>query len=51
MAREHPAVASLAREVPLGAAAVLEDLEDRRVHVPVWHALTADTTPRPWTPL
>lgn len=41
-----PAVAALARHVPLGAA-VLEDLEAHGVDAPVWHALTTDTTPGP----
>ncbi|UDL96817.1 hypothetical protein [Streptomyces longhuiensis] len=50
MAGEHPALAALAREVPVGAA-VLEDLEAHGVHAPVWHALTTDATPRTWTQL
>ncbi|MFF1566898.1 hypothetical protein ACFVY1_25810 [Streptomyces sp. NPDC058293] len=50
IAGEHPAVAALARDVPLGAA-VHEDLEAHAVHTPVWHALTTDTTPRTWTQL
>ncbi|MFD0033796.1 hypothetical protein ACFVJK_37310 [Streptomyces sp. NPDC127172] len=50
IAGEHPAIAALARDVPLGAA-VLEDLEAHAVHTPVWHALTTDTTPRTRTQL
>ncbi|MER8226147.1 hypothetical protein ABTZ58_37625, partial [Streptomyces sp. NPDC094143] len=49
MASQHPLVAALARQVPLGAA-VLEDLEQHGPTAEVWTPL-AGGTPRPWTDL
>ncbi|MFF8676172.1 replication-relaxation family protein [Streptomyces sp. NPDC015242] len=49
MAAQHPLVAALARQVPLGAA-VLEDLEQHGPAADVWTPL-ADGEPRPWTDL
>ncbi|MFI8169751.1 replication-relaxation family protein [Streptomyces sp. NPDC085931] len=49
MAAQHPLVAALAREVPLGAA-VLEDLEQQGPAAEVWTPL-AGGEPRPWTDL
>ncbi|UDL96816.1 replication-relaxation family protein [Streptomyces longhuiensis] len=50
MVREHPTVAALARDVPLGAA-VLEDIETLGVDAPVWHCLRSGEELRPWTEL
>ncbi|MFE2991471.1 replication-relaxation family protein [Streptomyces sp. NPDC059262] len=50
MVREHPTVAALARDVPLGAA-VLEDIETLGVDAPVWHCLRGSQGQRPWTHL
>lgn len=49
MVAEHPHVAALARQVPLGAA-VLEDLEDQAPTRDVWFPL-AGGRPRSWTAL
>lgn len=49
MTAQHPLVAALAREVPLGAA-VLNDLETHSPTAPRWVPL-AGGTPRPWTEL
>ncbi|SNX88718.1 protein involved in plasmid replication-relaxation [Streptomyces sp. TLI_55] len=49
MAAQHPLVAALAREVPLGAT-VLEDIEKHGPSAPVWVPL-AGGEPRPWTEL
>ncbi|MGW0332203.1 replication-relaxation family protein [Streptomyces sp. NPDC003011] len=49
MVSQHPLVAALAREVPLGAA-VLEDIEQHGPAQPVWVPLTGGK-PRPWTDL
>ncbi|MFC8350810.1 replication-relaxation family protein [Streptomyces sp. NPDC057280] len=49
MTAQHPLVAALAREVPLGAA-VLEDIEQHGPTTPVWTPL-AGGEPRPWTEL
>ncbi|WP_245873199.1 replication-relaxation family protein [Streptomyces phaeoluteigriseus] len=49
MVAQHPLVAGLAREVPLGAA-VLEDLEEQGPSQAVWIPL-AGGKPRPWTDL
>ncbi|MFC8350737.1 replication-relaxation family protein [Streptomyces sp. NPDC057280] len=49
MAAQHPLVAALAREVPLGAA-VLEDIEKHGPTAPVWVPLPGGE-PRPWTEL
>ncbi|WP_405914570.1 replication-relaxation family protein [Streptomyces sp. NBC_00728] len=49
MVAQHPLVATLAREVRLGAA-VLEDLEQHGPIQPVWVPLTGGR-PRPWTDL
>ncbi|MFJ1974102.1 replication-relaxation family protein [Streptomyces sp. NPDC087903] len=49
MVAQHPLVATLARQVPLGAA-VLDDLEDQGPTGDVWVPL-AGGTPRPWTEL
>lgn len=49
MAAQHPLVAILAREVPLGAA-ILEDIEQLGPTAAVWVPLTG-ATPRPWTDL
>jgi hypothetical protein len=49
MAAQHPLVAALARQVPLGAA-VLEDLEQHGPAADVWTPL-AGGGPRPWTDL
>ncbi|WP_443032531.1 replication-relaxation family protein [Streptomyces sp. BA2] len=50
MAEVHPAVAELARHVPLGAA-VLEDLEEHGPTAAVWTPLTGDAAQRPWSDL
>ncbi|MFD7781464.1 hypothetical protein ACFV4Y_46315, partial [Streptomyces sp. NPDC059753] len=50
MVREHPTVAALARDVPLGAA-VLEDIETLGVDAPVWHCLRGGEGQQPWTQL
>ncbi|MFD9791345.1 replication-relaxation family protein [Streptomyces sp. NPDC059070] len=50
MATEHPAVAQLARTVPLGAA-VLDDLETHGPTGPVWMPLTGTGERRSWTEL
>lgn len=50
MADIHPAVAELARHVPLGAA-VLEDLEQHGPASAVWTPLTGDTEQRAWNEL
>ncbi|MGW5739724.1 MULTISPECIES: replication-relaxation family protein [Streptomyces] len=50
MAQVHPAVAHLARHVPLGAA-VLEDLEQHGPTAAVWTPLTGDDQQRSWTDL
>ncbi|MGP4001712.1 replication-relaxation family protein [Streptomyces sp. 8N706] len=50
MAAEHPLVASLVRQVPLGAAA-LEDLEEHGAGAAVWTALDGSGGQRPWTKL
>ncbi|MFD7379260.1 replication-relaxation family protein [Streptomyces mirabilis] len=49
MTAQHPLVAALAREVPLGAA-VLDDLETHGPTAPRWVPL-AGGKPRPWTEL
>ncbi|MDH6604397.1 DNA-binding transcriptional ArsR family regulator [Streptomyces sp. SAI-208] len=49
MVAQHPLVAALAREVPLGAA-VLEDIEEKGASESVWVPL-AGGEPRPWTDL
>ncbi|MFI6662283.1 replication-relaxation family protein [Streptomyces sp. NPDC050523] len=49
MTAQHPHVATMARQVPLGAA-VLEDLEAQSPTAPVWVPL-AGGEPRPWTQL
>ncbi|MDN3029428.1 replication-relaxation family protein [Streptomyces sp. S.PB5] len=49
MAAQHPLAATLAREVPLGAA-ILEDIEEHGPSRPVWMPLTGGQ-PRPWTDL
>ncbi|MFI9835140.1 replication-relaxation family protein [Streptomyces sp. NPDC051913] len=49
MTAQHPLVAALAREVPLGAA-VLEDIEKHGPSAPVWVPL-ARGDKRPWTSL
>ncbi|MFG2463284.1 replication-relaxation family protein [Streptomyces sp. NPDC048523] len=49
MVAQHPLVAALAREVPLGAA-VLEDIEEHGPSGSVWVPLTGGE-PRPWTAL
>ncbi|MER5184770.1 replication-relaxation family protein [Streptomyces sp. NPDC002896] len=49
MVAQHPLVAALAREVPLGAA-VLEDLEEHSPTKNVWVPLGGGE-PRPWTEL
>ncbi|MFE9024382.1 replication-relaxation family protein [Streptomyces sp. NPDC007808] len=49
MVAQHPLVASLAREVPLGAA-VLEDIEEHGPSESVWVPLSGGE-PRPWTDL
>ncbi|CAL9328860.1 hypothetical protein SUDANB15_00026 [Streptomyces sp. enrichment culture] len=49
MTAQHPLVATLAREVPLGAA-ILEGLEQHGPAQNVWTPLTGGT-PRPWTDL
>jgi hypothetical protein len=50
MAAEHPAVAELARHVPLGAAA-LEDLEHHGPASAIWTPLTGDAEHRAWNEL
>jgi hypothetical protein len=50
MVREHPTVAALARDVPIGAA-ILEDIETLGVDAPVWHCLRGGEGLRPWTEL
>ncbi|MFC4955633.1 replication-relaxation family protein [Streptomyces mauvecolor] len=50
MAGEHPAVAELARKVPLGAA-VLDDLEQHGPTGPVWTPLNGQGERRSWTEL
>ncbi|MFD7015251.1 replication-relaxation family protein [Streptomyces sp. NPDC059928] len=50
MTAEHPAVAQLARQVPLGAA-VLDDLEQHSPTGPVWTSLNRQGERRPWTQL
>ncbi|MFE4413241.1 replication-relaxation family protein [Streptomyces sp. NPDC056821] len=49
MVAQHPLVATLARQVPLGAA-VLDDLEERGPTSDVWAPLAGDK-PRSWTEL
>ncbi|MFD8228550.1 replication-relaxation family protein [Streptomyces massasporeus] len=49
MVAQHPLVAALAREVPMGAV-VLEDLEEHSPTGDVWTPL-AGGEPRPWTEL
>jgi len=49
MVAQHPLVAALAREVPLGAA-ILEDIEQHGPTAPVWTPL-AGGDPRSWTNL
>ncbi|WP_405467084.1 replication-relaxation family protein [Streptomyces canus] len=49
MVAQHPLVAALAREVPLGAA-ILEDIDEQGASGPVWVPL-AGGEPRPWTSL
>ncbi|MFC9916375.1 replication-relaxation family protein [Streptomyces sp. NPDC127197] len=49
MAAQHPLVATMARQVPLGAA-VLDDLEEHSPTANVWTPLTGGE-PRPWTEL
>lgn len=49
MTAQHPLVAGLAREVPLGAT-ILEDIERHGPSAPVWVPL-AGADPRPWTSL
>jgi hypothetical protein len=49
MAAQHPLVATLARQAPLGAA-ILNDLEDRGPTGDVWVPLIGGA-PRPWTEL
>ncbi|MDG4857071.1 replication-relaxation family protein [Streptomyces sp. T-3] len=49
MVAQHPLVAALAREVPLGAA-VLEEIEEHGPSGAVWVPL-AGGAPRPWTEL
>jgi hypothetical protein len=49
MVEQHPLVATLARQVPMGAA-VLEDLERHGPTSDVWVPLTSGE-PRPWTEL
>ncbi|MEU9736477.1 replication-relaxation family protein [Streptomyces sp. NPDC048002] len=49
MTAQHPLVAALAQEVPLGAA-VLEDLEQHGPTQPVWTPLTGGT-PQAWSEL
>lgn len=50
MATEHPAVAQLARKVPLGAA-TLDDLEQHGPTGPVWTPLNGQGERRSWTEL
>ncbi|MFE4703110.1 replication-relaxation family protein [Streptomyces sp. NPDC056738] len=47
MTAQHPHVAALAREVPLGAA-TLDDLEAHSPSAPVWIPLAGSPEPRPW---
>ncbi|MFI9835184.1 replication-relaxation family protein [Streptomyces sp. NPDC051913] len=49
MTAQHPLVATLARETPLGAT-ILEDIENHGPSAPVWVPLTGGE-PRPWTEL
>lgn len=49
MAAQHPHVATLARQVPLGAA-TLDDLEHQGPTGDVWTPLTGGS-PKPWTEL
>ncbi|MET7693862.1 replication-relaxation family protein [Streptomyces sp. NPDC005483] len=49
MVAQHPLVAALSREAPLGAA-VLEDIEEQGPSASVWVPLTGGE-PRPWTDL
>jgi hypothetical protein len=49
MTTHHPLVTDLAREIPLGAAA-LHDLEQHSPTANVWEPLTHGT-PQPWTEL
>ncbi|MFJ4790982.1 replication-relaxation family protein [Streptomyces sp. NPDC088794] len=49
MVAQHPLVAALAREVPLGAA-MLEDIEEHGPSQDVWRPLSGGTG-RPWTDL
>lgn len=49
MATEHPLVAALARQVPMGAA-ILDDLENPGPTGDVWKPLTGGKA-RPWTEL
>ncbi|GGX56213.1 replication-relaxation family protein [Streptomyces chartreusis] len=49
MTAQHPLVAAMARQVPLGAA-VLEDLEEKGPTADVWEPLTGGER-RPWTEL
>ncbi|WP_373979671.1 hypothetical protein [Streptomyces sp. TLI_146] len=49
MTTEHPLVATLARQVPMGAA-ILDDLENPGPTSNVWTPLTGGN-PRPWTAL
>lgn len=50
MTADHDLVTRLAARVPLGAA-VLEDLETRGPHAPVWTPLAGNSEPRGWTQL
>lgn len=50
MVRQHPLVASLAGEVPLGVG-VLEDLEELGASAPVWTPLTGSGERRNWMDL
>lgn len=50
MVEVHPAVAELARHVPLGAA-VLEDLEQHGAAAAVWTPLAGEPDPRAWIDL
>ncbi|MBT1098144.1 replication-relaxation family protein [Streptomyces sp. Tu102] len=50
MAAQHPLVAVLAREVPLGAA-ILEDIEQHGPSEAVWVPLAGGTPRRPWVDL
>ncbi|MEY2248449.1 replication-relaxation family protein [Streptomyces sp. BF23-18] len=47
MTAQHPHVAALAREVPLGAA-TLDDLEAHSPSAAVWIPLAGSPDPRPW---